>query len=341
MTLMVSPSRLRRIIRHFKEGTVEDRLAWEVQKWKSALRKSPAQRFNEHRSRKWNLAKNKSGYVNLKVEGGARLRLYTDSALGRMIYCDGFELDERALLWRYLQPGDVFVDVGANIGLFTVIAARRVGKKGRIYSFEPAGLIRRRLEENITLNRLSNVNIQPFALSDHAGSLEISIPTDGHDAWSSLAMPIAGTEMQRERIEAITWDAFARQVGLGKVMMLKIDVEGWENHVLSGACTSLESADAPLLQVEFTDAAAQAAGSSCAALYQHLLDFGYTVCRYDIEQNRLVPDLLRTTYPYDNLYATKHIDADNRRLKKSYFFSRYTMSWSRYEARLHRNKWRT
>jgi hypothetical protein len=96
--------------------------------------------------------------------------------------------------------------------------------------------------------------------------------------------------------------------------MMKIDVEGWENRVLDGASAKLAASDAPLLQVEFTDAAAHSAGSSCGALYQHLLDLGYIVYRYDRAGNQLVPEGLRANYPYDNLYATKHLAAENARL---------------------------
>uniref|UniRef100_UPI0025E9606D hypothetical protein n=1 Tax=uncultured Thiodictyon sp. TaxID=1846217 RepID=UPI0025E9606D len=75
-----------------------------------------------------------------------------------------------------------------------------------------------------------------------------------------------------------------RGAGPGQPVMLKIDVEAWENHVPRGAANSPPSAEAPLLQVEFTDAAAQAAGSSCAAPDQSPVDFGYTVCRYDVAE---------------------------------------------------------
>ena len=228
--------RLRRLVRHFQEGTVGARVTWEFEKWKVALKKSPAQWLADHHCRQWNRVKEKGGYVDVKVEGHARLRLHTDSTLGSLIFYQGFEQNERAFLWRYLRAGDVFVDVGANIGLFTVIAAKRVGDGGRIYAFEPATMPRQRLEENIRLNRFANVSAQPFALSDQAGSLVISVPTDGHDAWSSLAAPIAGTGIQANRIEAVRWDDFARGHGDLKPTMMKIDVEGWENRVLVNRC---------------------------------------------------------------------------------------------------------
>lgn len=307
--------RARRLIRHVRQGTLGERIVWEVKKWKTLAKMSPEQRSSERRRLRWIRIKEKGGYIDTRVEGKARLRLYADSTLGALIYYQRFERDERAFLWRYLRPGDVFVDVGANIGLFSVIAAKRVGKAGQVYAFEPAALPRRRLEENIRLNSFTNVSIQQLALSDGAGWVEISVPTDGHDAWSSLAKPIAGADIRLERTEATTWDAFAEENGLPVPRMVKIDVEGWEGHVLDGASRTLSAKDAPLLQVEFTDKAAKAADSSCAALYNKLSLHGYTLCRYDRRANRLVRDELRDSYPYMNLYATKHVEEANHRLE--------------------------
>lgn len=307
--------RARRLFRHIREGTLGERIDWEIEKWKARTTISREQRSAERKRLRWNKIKGKKGYIDTKVEGGASLRLYTDSTLGELIYCQGFEQDERTFLWCYLRPGDVFVDVGANIGLFTVIAARRVGTFGHVYAFEPAALPRVRLEENVRLNSFNNVSIQSLALSDREEWLEIAVPSDGHDAWSSLARPIAGTSIALERAETATWDSLVERNILSVPRMMKIDVEGWERRVLDGARRTLLAENAPLLQVEFTDAAAEAAGSTCRALYQRLIDFGYTVCRYDRRSNRLERDEIRDAYPYVNLYATKNIHKENFRLQ--------------------------
>ena len=73
----------------------------------------------------------------MRLQPGLKIRLYGDSELCRLIYLGNFEATERAFLNHFLRPGDVFVDVGANIGLFTLIAAARVGPAGRVVAFEP------------------------------------------------------------------------------------------------------------------------------------------------------------------------------------------------------------
>src|SRR5215510_12901685 len=101
-----------------------------------------------------------------RLQPGVRMRLYGDSELCRLIYCRSFETTERAFLNHCLRPGDVFVDVGANIGLFTLIAASRVGPAGRVVAFEPTGVTYTRLIYNARLNGFSKASCVNAALSD-------------------------------------------------------------------------------------------------------------------------------------------------------------------------------
>jgi hypothetical protein len=98
--------------------------------------------------------------------------------------------------------------------------------------------------------------------------------------------------------------------------MMKLDVEGWESHVLAGAKQTLSRKDAPLLQVEFADAIAASAGSSCKQIYHMIEDFGYLLLTYDPRKKELIHDPLRESYPYLNLIATKRLDEINRRFRK-------------------------
>src|SRR5579871_3144648 len=90
---------------------------------------------------------------DLELRAGVQLRVYPDSELCRLIYLGGYESIERDFVSRYLRPGDVFVDVGANVGLYTVLASKMVGDTGSVHSFEPCSKTFRRLEENVRLNR--------------------------------------------------------------------------------------------------------------------------------------------------------------------------------------------
>lgn len=244
------------------------------------------------------------------------MRLYTDSRISQGIYSGSFEWREQRFLNRFLRTGDVFVDVGANVGLFTLIAARRIGRSGHVYAFEPCSKTYQRLLTNVALNRLAQVSSYRLALSDRAAQLNINISLNGYDAWSSLAEPVLGDSYAVERVSAVTWDDFARENDLlGRVTMIKIDVEGWESRVLRGGTQALSRADAPVLQVEFTGQAARSAGSSCTELYRLLEELGYRMFTYDALSKRLIPDPLRERYPYLNLVAAKRPERVAARLE--------------------------
>ncbi|HJZ67478.1 MAG TPA: FkbM family methyltransferase, partial [Blastocatellia bacterium] len=250
------------------------------------------------------------------VQPGLRMRLHTDSELCRLIYCRYFEAIERAFLNDFLRPGDVFVDVGANIGLFTLIAAICVGPKGKVFAFEPTTATFERLVDNVRLNDFQNVTSIKLALSDVNGQMDLVRSIDGFDAWNSFARPTMGKVFSKECVDAAPWDQYARQHDLtGVVTMMKIDVEGWESRVLAGGKRVFSRMDAPVLQVEFTDEAAMAAGSSCKDLYKTLEHLGYRMFVYDPEMRALVPESMRDEYVYVNLIAVKNPDVVSARVR--------------------------
>ena len=293
-----------RFLNHIRQRTVMDRILWEWRK-----------RRKQKRATWWNAQKGKRDYCDVKVDRGVRIRLHFDSELARLIYVDDFERTERDFLKAYLRPGDIFVDVGANIGLFSLIAARLVGHSGKVYAFEPGGRTYERLTNNVNLNGFNNLSSFPLALSDQDGRQPFFVSKDGFDAWNSFAIPVAGESFEHEEVRCETWDHFASEHSLlGKVTMMKLDVEGWEVRVLSGAEQTLRREDAPLLQVEFTDSVAAAAGSSCKELYMLLEDLGYGMFVYDNRKNQLIHDPIRGNYPYLNLIVTKRPEEVARRL---------------------------
>lgn len=244
------------------------------------------------------------------------MRLHFDSKLAQAIYCDEFELKERQFLNTFLRQGDVFVDVGANIGLFSLVAARHVGQSGKVYAFEPTTKIYNRLCENVQLNQFNNILCFQLALSDTVGEFPFYTSRDGFDAWNSLGQPIDGQSIATEIVECDTWDRFVRAHGLiGKVTMMKIDVEGWESRVLSGGSETLSQNDAPVLQVEFTEQAARSAASSCAEQYHTLQELGYKMFTYDAKSRTLIPYPPHDSYPHINLIAAKQPEKVVTRLK--------------------------
>ncbi|MBL7916861.1 MAG: FkbM family methyltransferase, partial [Bacteroidia bacterium] len=115
-----------------------------------------------------------------------KIRLYKDSILSKCIY-QGFEQIEIEFICKYLKQGDVFFDIGSNMGLFSLYASELVGNMGKIYAFEPTKGIYKRLIENIELNGIKNIVPVNKGISDKNGTLALNISDNGHDAWNSFA----------------------------------------------------------------------------------------------------------------------------------------------------------
>jgi FkbM family methyltransferase len=146
-----------------------------------------------------------------------------------------------------LKPGGVFVDVGANHGYFTLIAASRVGASGRVYAFEPNPPVFDQLATHITLNGFDDrVQASPVALSDADGEATFYVSQcESNSGLSSLILTAERLALgslspdHTVRVRAETFDAWRQRTGLGRIDVMKIDVEGAEDRVLSGMRASL------------------------------------------------------------------------------------------------------
>jgi FkbM family methyltransferase len=128
-----------------------------------------------------------------------------------------------------LRPGDVFVDVGANCGLFTVHAAHKVGPTGRVVAIEPLPIMLDRLRFNIAANGYRNVSVVPSAVGDEPGSLTIHICERQHGQSSAIAPIENGVPIT---VGVDTLAAVITAQRLEKVDALKIDIEGFEDRAL-------------------------------------------------------------------------------------------------------------
>lgn len=167
------------------------------------------------------------------VEVAAGLRLEVDlRSLAQRAIAYGLS-DERELeiVQGILTSGDVVLDVGANIGLYTVACARVVGRTGAVHSFEPNPPIADQLARNIQLNSFVNVYVHRCAVSDVRGRVVVRSP----DAREPGLATIIGPGRPVADVETVTLDDFAEEYGISRIALLKIDVEGAEIMVLHGA----------------------------------------------------------------------------------------------------------
>lgn len=145
-----------------------------------------------------------------------------------------FDREEFALLQRRLKPGSVFVDVGANAGVYSFWAHRCMQGRGRIVAVEPDPEMRRRLEFNARGNGLTDIELCPVALSDHEGTAELQVDPRqrGQNTLDLGEAKRAGGERQSLTVPLTTLLALLRSKDIDRVDVLKIDIEGHEPPVL-------------------------------------------------------------------------------------------------------------
>ena len=242
-----------------------------------------------------------------QLEQDVKMFLYLDSVLCKRIY-NGFELDEIQFLKSILKPGDVFIDIGANIGLFSLIASNIVGEDGLVYAYEPTPKIFSRLERNILLNKYKNVKIKNIGLSDKKGTLNLQVSQNGFDAWNTFATAENNKFQESIPVTVSTIDDEFRDIEKDKIKFIKIDVEGWEKFVLLGGKSFFE-VYSPVVMVEFTETNTFDAGYFVQEIYDIMDDFGYAWFRY--KDGQLIPEKKKLHYPYDNLIAKKLSGSEN------------------------------
>jgi FkbM family methyltransferase len=167
-----------------------------------------------------------------------------------------YEPDISHLMLRVLRDGDTVIDVGANIGFFTILAASLVGPAGRVVSFEPDPANRTRLNNNYAINGYQNCTLIENPVSDKPGPVEFFINSDdsgGNALWDPAQFP-GNVKSQAEkkvmRIQATTLDDEVVRLKLATPKLIKVDTEGADQRVLEGGRKLLNSAQVPFVVSE-------------------------------------------------------------------------------------------
>lgn len=188
------------------------------------------------------------------------------------------EYGEMQLLLSILNDKDIFIDVGANIGVYSLLASSKINK-GKIFAFEPSPKILPQLEENISLNNKDDrIVVIKKAVSQKNGFINFDInssPDYNHISYSSNKTEVL-------RVQSITLDKFISKNNLKRVKLIKIDVEGAELLVLKGLQKSLKAKLVDVLIVEVNqDEEAKKFGFSIEQLFQYLIENGFSLYYFD------------------------------------------------------------
>ncbi len=210
----------------------------------------------------------------ISLQGDLRLRCYPHStAATGVLYCRLPEWEDMRFVRDFLRPGDVFIDVGANVGVYSLLAA---GIRGvDVWAFEPSSEAAGRLRENVELNRLSStIRVVQAAVGAVPGEAEL---TTGKDTVNKLADTQDDGQALTEPVKVVSLDDAIAAETAASVRLLKVDVEGFEEPVLKGCKRVLETAG-PVLIIEPNDP---------AALASLLAPIGYRPYTYDPRAKQL------------------------------------------------------
>jgi FkbM family methyltransferase len=176
-----------------------------------------------------------------------------------------------------LPFGGTFVDVGAHIGIYSLRAARVVGSKGHVIAVEPNPETVQTLRDNIKASG-ANVNVQPVACSDSETQLDLFAAARANTGETSLSRKNAqqsGHVSAVYHVRARPLDSILQEVGVSRVDVIKIDVEGAEALVLKGAKETLARYN-PIVVVEVVERQLRSMGTSATELREFLRSQGYT-----------------------------------------------------------------
>jgi len=237
--------------------------------------------------------------VPVRAEGGWWIRIPDDHVLYHLTR-GSYEPQEIRFFRSMLKPGDTALDIGANFGLYTILAAKQVGREGRVLAFEPNPNSLRYLRLNILLNRQSRIEVVPVALSNEEGETEFICVSQG--AYSALKVGETPGTTSAIRVRQTTLDAIAAAESLYLVDFVKMDVEGAELLVLQGGEEFFSRIPRPLVMCEFNDNRAAPYGHTSRDVYQWLRDRDYEWFRLS-DNARLLAQSDETRYDYTNLVA--------------------------------------
>ena len=267
--------------------------------------------FALYRLLRWQLHKKLSSRRRVYAYWGTRkVSCYPDSPESMwLVYNYYMDWDEFHFIKRYVRQASVVLDVGANIGVYTLWISQYLGNEGRLIAFEPDPQNCRRCAENIEQNSLEMVRLEQIALSNRGGKLEFSV---GKDVENHL-MPDDAVTGSSIAVEGTTLDEYCQLQDIARIDFLKIDVEGAELLVLQGATNALARSMIGVIQLELTDALKRY-GIERSDLVELLHKHDYSLYTYSCVENRLHAVQEDDETP-QNVYAIHDIDGVHSRLQ--------------------------
>lgn len=243
----------------------------------------------------------KNRVATLKLPTGTSINLLMKGDIARIIFRDQPLLNygpffERSTLEKFTtlaKENSTIIDVGANAGLFTILASKTVGPNGKIYAFEPTPSTFSILRENIKVNNCTNAIAVPIALSNCKEKVSMVTPPTTkkgyNDAWNQMQKSQTPNDPVAN-IEANTLDNFIDENGIKQVDLIKVDIEGAELYFLQGAQKLLTAKNRPIVIFECYEGHCNDFGYRKKDILELFTSYGYKTKEYDEFQYVATPN---------------------------------------------------
>jgi FkbM family methyltransferase len=186
------------------------------------------------------------------LAAGHTLQIVPEGAIAAGIWSRAdYEPAKLALITRLLGANSVFLDIGANVGIFSLLASK-VSPSANILAFEPTATTFELLSRNIQLNDARNVTPLHLALGNFSGHATLHLNVSGKDGLNTLGkLSRPDTEAAGdETVPITTVDDYLRSASLGRIDLMNVDAEGAELSIFEGASSLLQRPDAPMILYE-------------------------------------------------------------------------------------------
>ena len=216
----------------------------------------------------------RDGTMVYSLKNRSHFVLHRDNDLSELVFLEGaYEPLETLIVANTVHQDDVVLDLGANVGYYTVLLDRLVKPDGQVHSFEPGEGTFTKLEATKKLLKLDRSVLYAKAVANSAGHVDFWSSTSGSDAQQKTVKNVATERHVRyNRVEATTLDTFMSELnakGVRNIAFVKCDIEGAEPSVLKGAQSLLNSQDPPIWLIEHNRMALLEHGASSLDLLAH------------------------------------------------------------------------
>lgn len=234
-----------------------------------------------------------------------KLAISTDSEISRCVYIEGvYEPNQFYFLSKFLKKGMVFIDVGANVGLYSLFASRLVGKTGQVVAIEPSRREFNRFKQNLMLNKISNIKALRIALDESNSIKKFNVavsPYDGHNSFGPFGYETTKID-HTEDVVTKTLDKLIQETKIKQIDAIKIDVEGAELSVLKGGLRTLKLLK-PLLLMELSDRTLTRQRSNSNQIWKLLTRLSYIIYVFDQSSGKLKVARQKKNYDGENIIA--------------------------------------